>query len=314
MKKISSSLAFQKRKENAEHAPEFSRSILPLSTRYYTVELELVVHSAASFSECVDDLSSSGPYGQVEALILVVDSLRELKEDVWTNAGRWSDSCERGGVGTLLLALTGCNYLLTQDNAEIACSQPPSIAVAQGWALDHGFECVETAEGSPDFGDASRDKVSIPRILEALESTIWSTAVMKRGSEGSWRSGAGGGGVGGEPAVNLEEASNGGARSQAAYVPPSLPPGLGDDSVLLAENLLPKEHLDEKDPTSDFEALLQQAMSIRAAAKGGHMSDEVRRSAAENMLKKLMGLFGDDEDDDDGSAEEGGGGNEAQTK
>ena len=68
-----------------------------------------------------------------------------------------------------------------------------------------------------------------------------------------------------------------------------------------AEALLPREPQDAKDPSAEFEVLLQQAMAVRAAAQSGQISDVVRREAAENMLKKLMELFGEDE----GEEEEG---------
>lgn len=63
---------------------------------------------------------------------------------------------------------------------------------------------------------------------------------------------------------------------------------------------------------AQFEVLLQQAMSVRAAAKAGTVSDAARRAAAESMLEKLMGLFGGMEEGEEGEEgdEQGGEGGE----
>ena len=52
-------------------------------------------------------------------------------------------------------------------------------AAANAWAMDNGFEFVEAAAASPFVGAQLREKVGVPRVLEALHTTAWST--MRRG-------------------------------------------------------------------------------------------------------------------------------------
>eukprot|EP01036_Dinobryon_divergens_P025324 gene25324-33855_t len=41
------------------------------------------------------------------------------------------------------------------------------------WCIDHGFEMIEISKSNISDSYDSRDKVGLPRVMEAIESTIW---------------------------------------------------------------------------------------------------------------------------------------------
>ncbi len=45
--------------------------------------------------------------------------------------------------------------------------------------MDHGFEYIEINEASLIESHSDRDKVGLPRVIEALQSVMWSTAQKK---------------------------------------------------------------------------------------------------------------------------------------
>ena len=52
----------------------------------------------------------------------------------------------------------------------------------QEWCLSHGYELVCVDVHAVDwYGDDERDKRGVPRLLEALEATMWSEMSMKGG-------------------------------------------------------------------------------------------------------------------------------------
>jgi hypothetical protein len=53
------------------------------------------------------------------------------------------------------------------------------------WSLDNGFEVIDANCTAPDEGDDPREKTGIPRVIEALESTMWSSMAMKPRGGGS---------------------------------------------------------------------------------------------------------------------------------
>jgi len=70
------------------------------------------------------------------------------------------------------------------------------LTAYQDWALDNGFEYIEIITGNNCSGSSivagygDREKYGLPRLMEALQSNMWSTMERKTVSSGSSSSGS----------------------------------------------------------------------------------------------------------------------------
>lgn len=199
------------------------------------------------------------------------------------------------------------------------------------WCLDRGYEYVEadlSQEGQAKWHN-QRDKDGFARIVEAIQGTVWSSAVV-----GSSRSNeletsyVHDKAAMEETTVSVLEEKEETEENQYQPPNPSLFRPQSDDNTTTASN--GKKTDDEAaaeavntlvDPTkvgaSDvaqlreeleadkifdkMEGLLKEASQIRAASKNGTMSDNERRERAGEAalaLVNLMGQFGMGDDDD----------------
>jgi len=208
------------------------------------------------------------------------------------------------------------------------------------WCLDRGYEYIEadiSSEGQKT-GHEERDKEGFARIVEAIQGTMWSSAVMsktqtnvlkKRYQEDRDQM---------TKTVNNEELKE----EENPYEPPdpttfggghpamtltstdtTTQQSLSTDSttvqitdILLddSEKVGPSEMEQmTKDLQADkifeqMEGVLREASKIREASKSGALTDQERRDRAGDAamaLVSLMAQFGIDEDDVDGDAGSG---------
>lgn len=54
-----------------------------------------------------------------------------------------------------------------------------NIEKLMDWCLDHGFEYVPIIRNKPVENWQSREKDGLPRLMEALQSHMWSTMIRK---------------------------------------------------------------------------------------------------------------------------------------
>lgn len=263
---------------------------LALSTKYYTSTVEIVVLPTSAFTDPESfEWSSEG----VEAVVLVFDvSLPLAASSAATWAARVAD------VPTLLAVAMRAHMLSERDRA-------PAIAALNEWALDCGFELVvitaaagplQTEEGS---SVDSRDKVGVPRILEALESTMWSN--LERIDFA--RMDAAPAAVALVAAADEEASAYGRA---GAYQQPSV--GVQALPAVMVTNkdaAVPEPKAEREFDFADFGALLEEARAVRDLARSGSVDDDKRRNAAASVAQKLLAMLaaggGDgDEDGEDG--------------
>jgi Alpha and gamma adaptin binding protein p34 len=86
-------------------------------------------------------------------------------------ASKWAGAASESGIGCLLVAW---------NKADLSASDPASSTHSEamlGWCLDNGFEHVECVATRPHEGNEGREKNSVGRVLEALQSTMWSNMV-----------------------------------------------------------------------------------------------------------------------------------------
>jgi hypothetical protein len=210
------------------------------------------------------------------------------------------------------------------------------------WCLDRGYEYVDGVDLSTHGvrrGHDERDKEGFARVVEAIATTVWSSAVMRKSARQQLRSSyqqdkqsivAGPG----NPDRGIDDAD--GPDECGTYQPPDpimmpqAPPpatsqggGSPESDHDREERLLLQQEADERRDTGTnaelgnevyfdrFEGALREAGRIRDLSRSGVMSDEDRRKRAGDaavLLMDLMNKMGaglDDDDDDEGEGDEG---------
>ena len=140
------------------------------------------------------------------------------------------------------------------------------------WCLDRGYEYIEAdmSEEGMQKGHEDREKDGYARILEAFQSTIWSSAVKVETAEGETPT---------EKSVS-------------------------EDQNALELNELEAIQIPHTEETyfENLDHVMREAIRIRDDARSGTLSDEERRKRAGDAAMALMGLLeqmGFDEDEDD---------------
>ncbi len=196
------------------------------------------------------------------------------------------------------------------------------------WCLDRGYEYVEAdlSQEGQMRGHDDRDKEGFARIVEAIQGTVWSSAVMSQSTskqlketyQEDWNKNS---------QDNHSNDNDNEEEEKNPYEPPdpsmfgSFPTVENPSTatvmeeasglVLDPESVGPHEMAElRKDLENDqvfekMEGLLREASRIREASKNGEMTDQERRDRASDAamaLVNMMNHFGlDDEDDEDGS-------------
>ena len=242
-----------------------------------------------------------------DAVLLAIDGGEPFDDGARGCLGGWSACAAAAGASTLLLVSTGSSAGFASGHA----------AAALDWALDNGFEHVCADPARPAEGGEGRDKWGVPRVLEALESTVWRNAVKtgrapggggareaaEEEEEAAAASNAGGGGGARAQPYEPPAFSEGGGRCGAAAAGAGIAPAVSTASAPTAQAALPAEPRAKRE--DEFEEVLSLARATRDAARSGNLSDEQRREAAMSAAMRLMSLLGEEDD-----GEEGGGGAE----
>lgn len=147
------------------------------------------------------------------------------------------------------------------------------------------------------IGHNDRDKIGLPRLIEAMESTMWSTVQRKAKPTATTNI----------PAPTTQSPSNT-ASDESTPITTSTsyePPTPTHASSMTDENpFLPPQSPDddEDDDLHVFTQLAQameQARIVRDRARNENLSDSERREQAAKMMMKFAELLGLDESDDD---------------
>ena len=65
------------------------------------------------------------------------------------------------------------------SNSTIPSGHISYLSFARSWCADNGFEHIEICAVKPLVGSRAREKSGVPRVLEALQSTMWSSMEKK---------------------------------------------------------------------------------------------------------------------------------------
>jgi hypothetical protein len=194
------------------------------------------------------------------------------------------------------------------------------------WCLDHGYEYIE-ADLSYDgqrTGHEDRDKDGFARIIEAIEGTVWSSAIQKKNATTTTS----------ETSIDRQTSTHTVTMTKFSQQSSSLTcsnPFLSsqrpdsdmndvdvdidvddnnNEDAYLQEPETPEEasqrerHSQEAKAYTELESLMKEANRIRFMSQRGELSDDDRRTRAAQAatlmmnLMDQMGLHKDDDDDE----------------
>ena len=308
----------------AEHGDgAFEVYILELRTRYYECAVEVWVELA--------ELAASGG-GTAAALPLPPRALDRLEGVVLVNdvAGVEGASAEflaRVGAftaafeahATELQICVACGPDIASDDVKGVDASPPfERAAAEGeeplppdvltqadrertveWCVESGFEFVEARLGTErafviaDAEITSRDKSGVPRILEAMESTMWSTIVRRNPVLAAAAAAVANGG-----AAAVGAAGQGDTAAAAAEAEAEAAAAAEQRTAAAAEaaTAAASEAADAEDagfvPSADADLMDMIDMAREVRRKGQGMTDSERRELAADAAMKLASQLG----------------------
>jgi hypothetical protein len=243
---------------------------LLIENKYYTAQLSAHLFPSSWNPSTDDDL-------EYEAIVIIEDDVA-VESDPFKEIG--------GYVSDRSLAL--CVRIFYQEDESCLTDTARENLVL--WSIDHGFEFIEVYNSSLFQDVKARDKNGLPRVMEALQSVIWSS--MKKVSKLKSATV--------ESAVTIDNSS---------FPPP--PPQLNETVVITeaaeeSHYLLLKENGEQVDNTENedeklldtFASALEHAHIIRDQAIRGEISDQERRDNAAALAMKLMEMMGMDDDSD----------------
>jgi hypothetical protein len=163
------------------------------------------------------------------------------------------------------------------------------------WCLDHGYEYIEAdlSQEGQLTGHDLRDKDGFARIVEAIQGTIWSSAVMGQSKTTQLKEEY----QEDKSALKEEE----GEEEENPYQPPDPSKFKVEQKGSVEDMEILKENLDEEKVFDEMDTVLREASRIREQSKTGQLTDEERRERAGDAALRLVNLmhqFGMDEDED----------------
>mmetsp|Transcript_17934 Transcript_17934/g.24840 ORF Transcript_17934/g.24840 Transcript_17934/m.24840 type:complete len:339 (-) Transcript_17934:40-1056(-) len=170
------------------------------------------------------------------------------------------------------------------------------------WCLDRGYEYVEAdlSEEGRQKGHDDRDKDGFARVVEAIATTVWSSAKMGHGNNSS-----------GGRAMTTKATLLNNVEEKKEATAPQPPSSANNYSSKSNDNGTesPKDGVDnevaQEKVFEDMEKLLVDVSKIREASKAGAFSDEERRKRAGDAATLMMGLMEKFECDDDSQGDYG---------
>jgi hypothetical protein len=278
---------------------------LHLATRYYTCPLVFRILPSTAFSAPHADEWADALRG-AEAAVILLDASEAAASlgPALLLATAWAERLA-GGAGAPSTLLILSNKLDVLHYAPGGSALPDAarahLDTVRAWALSNEFEHVEAVATAPLEGAALREKSSVPRVLEALESTMWTAMTRRGGGKSSAISAAsalpaassGAGAAAGAGAVAGEEGSAAAAGAGETVAPTAA-------EALAAGPLATEPPLDE----DDIGRLMELMRGVKMAAQQGGLSDGARREAAADMALRLLALIGGEDGEEEVVGEE----------
>lgn len=231
-----------------------------ISNKYYNANLTLYGYTVVNAAATTDIATIS-----YEGLILVIPY--EMRSDgdklLWNNIrtiGEESSSNELVSLRLLVVYWSNSNQELPEE-AEALRDQ------RLAWSLANAFEYVEVDADDLCKTWQDREKDGLPRIIEAIQSTSWSTIVRK----------------------DL-------TKQVVPSITTTTAPAIVCDESKLDDSL----NVD----SDDLSSIIEEASKIRDEAVQGEVSDNDRRCRAAEFALKLAQMMNLDDDDDEDSDDE----------
>eukprot|EP00980_Cylindrotheca_fusiformis_P007781 scaffold1663_cov210-Cylindrotheca_fusiformis.AAC.3 len=287
---------------------------LTLSNKYFTADVVLKDLEPSSSS------TSSTSSGMEDGMILVFDALASNPDRPSDNSNSNSSTFDSLAhvhsqaeqsktCGDLLRLCVGVS-LTTLSPEEIRGSKNAEKEYSRRilWCLDHGYEYIEVDLSQTKVGHNERDKEGFARVVEAIQGTVWSSAIMSNSKttelKDTYQQ---------DTTTVLQKHKE----ENNPYQPPdpsNFAAGEQDGKQQqeeknaiedMAQQL--RQQVDEEKVFDEMETVLREATRIRDQSKSGQLTDEERRDRAGDAalrLVNLMSQFGnmdDDEEEDDNS-------------
>lgn len=299
---------------------------LRLDNKYFTANVRVVdiEHELSPSSSKEDDAGTRD-----DGVLLVFDSQSASAFDAVASLHMLHEQ----ELGDLLRLCVGAS----SSSSSNATDDDKEYSRRVLWCLDHGYEYVE-ADLSADGvsrGHEERDKEGFARIIEAMEGTVWSSAVMKtkRGqqvvqtyqqqcAENDHQKAASS--MASEyippvvvsPIITCEEDQDRELRARQALLPSSNDAATPTSYTIEDEHkndgnvaVIPEHTRIEKDEERTIDAMehtIQEAKRIRESSRSGELSNDERQRRAGDaaaLLMNLMGQMGMDDDSEDDAEE-----------
>ena len=296
-----------------------SDSTIEVSNKYFTANI------------AVEDIGGPVlPKSKEDSVILVFDALQSNPDRPSVGGGASFESLsaahdtaeEKETCGDLLRLCVGVSLTSLSPEELRGKDHEKEYSRRILWCLDRGYEYVEAdlSQEGQKKGHEDRDKEGFARIIEAIQGTVWSSAVMSKSKTRELKQS-----YEEETSVLGKQAEE--KEGENAYEPPDPskfgPLSTKDDSLEekilnydsnAETGLLPnpdkvgpeamaqlRKDLETEQVFDQMESVLKEASRIREASKSGTLTDEERRERAGDAalaLVNLMSQFGIEEDDD----------------
>lgn len=272
--------------------------VLLVANKYFCAQLQLL-----------DDLDISGDdYTKDDGVILVFDGLAsnpDRPHTATTNTTFASltghhDILSTKNIGDLLQLCVGVSLTELSVQEWRGKNHEEEFSNRILWCLDREYEYVEanlSLEGQ-EQGHEERDKDGFARVVEALQGTVWSSAVMDQKKHADMKNAFE------QVERNVMPVDIQNITDESSVVMLSVQEYIDDDKEVddVEYDRRKQERLDEQKMES-FESLMRQASDLRGASKDGTLPDETRREQAAELALALMNQLGLD-DEDESSVEE----------
>lgn len=340
---------------NPSDSPEESKTSLSakdldsflIQNKYFHAQVRL---KDIDKSETTEDISKNTIKNKEDGVILVFDGLQSNPDRPAANSSNQATfdamalahetATTKHNCGDLLRLCVGISLAELSADEWRGSKSEEEYSRRILWCLDHGYEYVEAnlSQEAQTKGHNVRDKEGFARIVEAIQGTMWSSAVMSKnkGKElQELRQDAAD--TMKRPTTtstdnpDLQDTSRN--QEENAYLPPNIE---ASTLPLNEEKSEETNHADASDPPEaeettqqppntgsgvdekmnpealsdaqtehvfgEMESVLKEARRIRDASKAGSLNDDERRERAGDAalaLVNLMSSLGFDEDGDD---------------
>ena len=234
--------------------------LVTLDNKYYTADIKFLLYPTSINTSNIDEIIKILPTAQ--ALVVVIDSSDSswsLLQELWGE--KISQECN---ADVQLVCVYGDSIQSNSDHPNFL------------WTVNEHFEFISMSEQTDIDNDESflKEKFGIARMLEALQTHVWSTIKMKDNSPH-------------KPVIPTKEPQMNGDNTQNTQKSEDKIDSLLDGMSLASEL--------NGDECESFEKLLGKLMAMRE--KAATLEGEEKRDFAEKVVNLFMNALPETEDD-----------------